>query len=68
MRKKDFNLNIALIRAIFCIAVLLYHLNLLKGGYLAVCSFFVLTGYFTCRSLNNSKSLGKYYFNRLNIF
>lgn len=65
MKKKDFNLNISFIRAIFCIAVLLYHLNLLKGGYLAVCSFFVLTGYFTCRSLDNSKSLGKYYLNRL---
>ena len=61
--KKGFNLNISFIRCIFCIAVLLYHLNILKGGYLAVCSFFVLTGYFSAISLNNYK-LTKYYFNR----
>lgn len=65
MKNKDYNLNISFIRAFFCIAVLFYHLGLLKGGYLAVCSFFVLTGYFACQSLNKSKSLGKYYLNRL---
>ena len=63
--KKNYNLNIALIRVLFCIAVLLYHLNLLKGGYLAVCSFFVLTGYFTTISLQNNESLGKHYLKRL---
>ena len=54
MKKKDYNYNIVFLRAIFCIAVLLYHLNILKGGYLAVCSFFVLTGYFACKSLDNT--------------
>ncbi len=63
--KKNYNLNIALIRVIFCISVLLYHLNLLKGGYLAVCSFFVLTGYFTTISLLNNKSLFKHYLKRI---
>lgn len=63
--KKDFNYNIAFIRTIFCIAILLYHLNILKGGYLAVCSFFVLTGYFSCKSLGSSKSIINYYLKRI---
>ena len=42
---KKYYKNLDLIRIISCIAVLLYHLNLLKGGYLAVCIFFVLSGY-----------------------
>jgi len=34
-----------ILRIVSCIAVFLYHLGCLKGGYLAVCSFFVLSGY-----------------------
>lgn len=58
---------IDLIRLISCIAVLLYHFNILKGGYLAVCTFFVLTGYLSCvSSFKKEKfSLWSYYFNRL---
>lgn len=63
--KKNYNLNISFIRGIFCIAVLLFHLNILKGGYLAVCSFFVLTGYFSCISLSKNRNIFKHYFNRL---
>lgn len=63
--KKKINYNIAFIRAIFCIAVLLYHLNILKGGYLAVCSFFVLTGYYASKSLDSSKSIINYYKKRI---
>ena len=48
MKKYYKSLNI--IRIIACLAVLLYHLNILKGGYLAVCSFFVLSGYLSCIS------------------
>lgn len=44
-------LYIDLIRAILCITILLYHMGLLKGGYLAVCSFFVLSGYLSALSL-----------------
>ena len=33
------------IRVFSCLAVLLYHIGILKGGYLAVCTFFVLSGY-----------------------
>lgn len=63
--KKKYNYSIGFIRIIFCLAVLFYHLGLLKGGYLAVCSFFVLTGYFQARSIYKPESLKKYYLKRL---
>ena len=62
---KKYNSNVAFLRVLFCIAVLLYHLNILKGGYLAVCSFFVVSGYFSTLSLNKSKSLKDYYIKRI---
>ncbi len=46
MSSKDKHyIKIDILRVFACIMVLLYHLNILKGGYLAVCTFFVLTGY-----------------------
>lgn len=56
-----------LIRVVACIAILLYHLGILKGGYLAVCIFFVLSGYLSCVSAFNEDkfSFKKYYFKRL---
>ena len=65
--KKDYYKRIDYIRIISCIAILLYHLNLLKGGYLAVCTFFVLTGYLSVISgFNKEKfSLKEYYINKL---
>ncbi len=51
-----------ILRIILCLGVLFYHLGHLKGGYLAVCGFFVLTGFFTCRSLDREDfSLIGYY-------
>lgn len=61
---KKYNLNISFLRVVFFVAVLLYHLNILKGGYLAVCSFFVLTGYFSCKTLGETKSLRSHYIKR----
>ena len=60
---KDLNI----IRLVACIAVLFYHLGLLKGGYLAVCTFFVLTGYLSVVSSFKKKafSIKEYYKNRL---
>ncbi|MDD6467231.1 MAG: acyltransferase, partial [Erysipelotrichaceae bacterium] len=54
-------------RAILCLAVLLYHLDLLKGGYLAVCCFFALSGYLSTRSLLKKEKvdLKKHYLSRL---
>lgn len=58
---------IDLIRLIACFAILLYHLNILKGGYLAVCTFFVLSGYLSCISAFRKEkfSIVSYYLNRL---
>lgn len=56
-----------IIRVISCILVLLYHLNLVRGGFLAVCTFFTLSGYLSCLSaLKKEKfSIKDYYINRI---
>lgn len=66
MNKKYFK-KIDIIRLLSCIAVLFYHLNILKGGYLAVCVFFVLTGYLSCISSFKKKkfSILNYYKSRI---
>ncbi|MCF0107370.1 MAG: acyltransferase family protein [Holdemanella sp.] len=66
IEKKIYFKYIDVLRTILCIAVLFYHLGILPGGYLAVCSFFSLSGYLSCKSLmNNKKSLKDYYLSRL---
>lgn len=64
---KKYYHTIDLIRLLSCFAILLYHLNILKGGYLAVCTFFVLSGYLSCISAFRKEkfSLRSYYSNRL---
>lgn len=64
--KKYYN-KLDIIRLISCIAVLLYHMNILKGGFLAVCIFFVLSGYLSCiSSFKKEKfSILSFYKNRL---
>lgn len=48
-----------------CVAILLYHIGILKGGYLAVCSFFVLSGYLSAQLLKKEDfSLLSYYKSR----
>lgn len=66
MEKKHYK-YLDYIRVLFCIGVLFYHLNILKGGYLAVCSFFVLSGYLSYKSLfkKDKISLKEYYLNKL---
>lgn len=65
--EKEYYKKLDIIRILSCFAVLLYHLNLLKGGYLAVCIFFALTGYLSIKSSYSKKnfSLKKYYLSRL---
>ena len=55
-----------ILRVVSCITILFYHLNILKGGYLAVCTFFVLSGYLsTISCLKKDKlSLKDYYISR----
>lgn len=59
--------NLDLLRLLSCIAILLYHLNILKGGYLAVCTFFVLTSYLSCLSefKKDKFSIKDYYLKRI---
>ena len=67
MEEKKYFKNIDFVRLFACIIILLYHFGILKGGYLAVCTFFVLSGYFSCISLFNKEkvSLKKYYSNKI---
>lgn len=67
MEKKEYFRRLDIIRIISCILVLLYHLGVLKGGYLAVCTFFTLGGYLECMSAlkKDQFSIKKYYINRL---
>ena len=65
MNNKYFR-KLDILRIICAIGVFLYHLGFLSGGYLAVSSFFVLSGYLAViTSINKDKfSLKKYYFNK----
>ncbi len=65
--KKTYYKYLDILRIFACAAVLFYHLNILKGGYLAVCSFFVLSGYLSCISAFRKEnfSIWGYYKNRL---
>jgi peptidoglycan/LPS O-acetylase OafA/YrhL/lysophospholipase L1-like esterase len=66
MNKKYYK-RLDILRFVSCIAVLFYHLGILKGGYLAVCTFFVLSGYLGVVSSYNKKdfSILKYYKSRI---
>ena len=71
MKNKGYYKNLDIIRLISCVAVFLYHLNILKGGFLAVCIFFVLTGYLSFISAYNKEkfSIKNYYISKLkNIY
>lgn len=55
-----------LLRVYFCVMIFAYHIGALKGGYIAVCSFFVMSGYLSARSVDkDSFTLIKYYKSRL---
>ena len=65
--KKIYYRRLDVVRNISCFMVLLYHLNILRGGFLAVCTFFALSGYLTCMSAlkKQSFSIKSYYLSRL---
>ena len=42
--------DLDIVRSAACAGVLLYHLGLLRGGYLAVCVFFMLSGFLSATS------------------
>ena len=64
-------IRLDVLRVVCCAAVLLYHLRLLGGGFLAVCTFFVLSGYLGVRSAFRQEKFNilKHYLKRLlNIY
>ena len=65
--KKNYFKRLDYIRVLSCIGVFLYHLNILKGGYLAVCTFFVMTGYLSVISAMKKENFNllNYYYNRI---
>ena len=53
MKEKNVYLPILdMLKIVSCLAVLFYHLGMLPGGYLAVCVFFVISGYLSYLSLS----------------
>ena len=62
-KKEIYFRRLDIVRILSCILVLFYHLNILKGGFLAVCTFFALSGYLTCISAlkNENFSIKLYY-------
>ena len=54
------------LRFIAVISILFYHMGILPGGYLAVCTFFVLSGFLTTISAFQKEnfSMKEYYINR----
>lgn len=64
---KKYYKRIDFLRFFACLAVILYHLGILQGGFLAVNLFFVLSGYFSCKSAfkDDDFSYRKYYLNRI---
>lgn len=67
MENKKYYTRLSFIRVMACIMVLLYHLKIIKGGFLAVCTFFTLSGYLECISSlkNDNFSITKYYIKRI---
>ena len=65
--QKEYYKGLDFLRLFACLLVFLYHLGLIKGGYLAVCTFFVLSGFLSVKSAlkQNDFSLKKYYINRI---
>ena len=65
--KKIYYKRLDYIRVISCIMIFLYHLHIIQGGFLAVCTFFTVSGYLSCLSaLKKEKfSLKDYYLDRL---
>lgn len=58
---------IDILRIFSCIMIFLYHLNILKGGFLAVSPFFVISGYLSTITLLKKEKLSfkEYYLNKL---
>ena len=66
MKKSAYYFGLDILRVMACVSIFLYHLNILPGGYLSVCTFLVLSGYLSFKSAYNKEnfSIWQYYKNR----
>lgn len=66
-KDKKYYRYLDLIRVVACVAILLYHFSILPGGFLTVCTFFVLSGYLAVFSASKKENFSflDYYKNRL---
>lgn len=64
---KSYFIGLDILRIFLCIVILMYHLGYMPGGYLAVCSFFVLSGYlaYYTASRDDNFSIKNYYLKRI---
>ena len=64
--KEKYFEKLDIVRIVSCILVFLYHLGIIKGGFFAVCTFFVLSGYLSVISLfkKDKISLKDYYYKK----
>lgn len=65
--KTNYYRKLDILRIVCAIAILFYHLGYMSGGYLAVCTFFVLSGYLgVITNLNKDNfSLKEYYLKKI---
>ena len=65
--KPNYYRKLDILRIVCAIAILFYHLGYMSGGYLAVCTFFVLSGYLgVITNLNKDNfSLKEYYLKKI---
>ena len=65
--KRNYYRKLDIIRIICAIAILFYHLGYMSGGYLAVCTFFVLSGYLdvVTNIKDDNFSFKKYYLKKI---
>ncbi len=62
---KKYYIKLDILRLFACLAILLYHLGILKGGFLAVNVFFLLSGYLTTlMAFKKDFNLKEYYINK----
>ena len=64
MNESTYSKKLDIVRILSCILVLLYHLNIIQGGFFAVCTFFVITGYLHTSSAMKDFNIKEYYIKR----
>jgi peptidoglycan/LPS O-acetylase OafA/YrhL/lysophospholipase L1-like esterase len=66
-KKETYFIGLDILRIFACVSIFLYHLGIIKGGYLAVCTFFVMSAFLSCYSgfKKDKFSFKEYYISRI---